>query len=54
MFQNSSTKEKDYDFKPGKACSNESVDCSNIISSTSEGDNATPKKNIKTGGCLND
>ena len=34
-------------FEPSTSCSNESVDCSDIISNTSEGDNATPKKDFE-------
>ena len=55
MFQNSAAKEEDNDSselkdsKPGASCNNESVDCSDIISNTSERDNATPKKYIETG-----
>ena len=55
LFQNSATKGKDQanpelkDSKPGTPCSNESVDCRDIISNTSEGDNATPKKDIEAG-----
>ena len=50
MFQNSPSKGKDpanYELKysePGASCSNELVDSSNIISYTTEGDNASPKK----------
>lgn len=50
LFQNSPSKGKDpanYELKysePGASCSNELVDSSNIISYTTEGDNASPKK----------
>ena len=43
------TNSKLKDSEPGTSCSNESVDRSDIINNTSEGDNATPKKDIETG-----
>ena len=48
LFQNSAANGKDHanselkDSESGALCSNESVDCSDIISNTSEGDNPTP------------
>ena len=48
VFQNSAANGKDQadselkDSGSGALCSNESVDCSDIISNTSEGDNPTP------------
>ena len=48
LFQNSAANGKDQadselkDSGSGALCSNESVDCSDIISNTSEGDNPTP------------
>ena len=59
LFLNPATKRKDHansklrDSEPGTSCSLESVDFSDIISITSEGDNTTPKKYIET-GCLAD
>ena len=37
------------DSEPGISCSNKSVNFSDIISNTSEGDKATLKKDIETG-----
>ena len=48
LFQNSAAKGKDHansklkNSESGVLCSNELLDCSDIISSTSEGDNLTP------------
>ena len=55
LFQNSAENGKYYatsalkDFEPSASCSNESVECNDIISNTSEGDSATPIKDIETG-----
>lgn len=55
LFENSAPEEKGHaiselkDSEPGISCSNKSVNFSDIISNTSEGDKATLKKDIETG-----